>query len=453
MFKTAREVSKQYKEVIIRILFTIFVLVIFRVGASITAPGVHLNQSLNNSNNNGLEFFSLISMLGGGAINRFSIFALGVSPYITASIIVQLLSTDVVPTLTRWSKSGEKGKKKLELMNRILTVPFAIMQGYATILGLQSQNIISVDWSGSGAGPATFYYFLIPMVLLAGTMLSLWMADQITNRGIGNGISLIIFGGIAASLPFNLATTFKFWVSPDSNNGVIFQGALRFALYLIAFLLIIAVVVFFNESERHIPIQQSGSGLTLKGDKSSYLPLKVNSAGVIPVIFSSAIITAPMTIAQIVQSSNPSSGFAYFTEHYLSLNSWPGISLFAVMTILFTYLYAHVQINPEQMAENFQKAGTYIPGVKPGKETEVYIKRMLNRLSTIGAIFLTAVAVLPFLISKIANLPSSLAIGGTGLIIMVGVSLDTTKQIKGRITQHSFLNYKDKKTDKEHLWS
>lgn len=453
MFKTTREVTKQYKEVILRILFTIFVLVIFRVGSFITAPGVHLNSELNGNNNNGLEFFNLISMLGGGAINRFSIFALGVSPYITASIIVQLLSTDVVPTLTRWAKSGEKGKRKLELMNRILTVPFAIMQGFATILGLQSQHIIDVDWSGSGVGPAMFYYFLVPMILLAGTMLSLWMADQITNRGIGNGISLIIFGGIAANLPFNLAATFKYWVGTDPNNAVIFQGGLQFTLYLLAFLLIILIVVFFTESERHIPIQQSGSGLTLKGDKSSYLPLKINSAGVIPVIFSSALITAPMTVAQIIQSGNPNSGFAKFTQNYLSLQSWVGISIFAVMTILFTFLYAHVQINPEQMSQNFQKAGTYIPGVKPGKETEVYIKRMLNRLSTIGAAFLTFVAVLPFLISKIANLPSSLAIGGTGLIIMVGVALDTAKQIKGRITQHSFLNYKEQKVSQEHLWS
>ncbi|WDA53667.1 MAG: preprotein translocase subunit SecY [Spiroplasma endosymbiont of Drosophila atripex] len=452
MFTTTRELIKKYKEVIIRILFTIFILFIFRVGAFITVPGVTLNEDLSSSNSSGIEFFNLISMLGGGAISRFSVFALGVSPYITASIIVQLLSTDVVPTLTRWAKSGEKGKKKLELMNRVLTVPFAIMQGFATIFGLQSQHIISVDWSsGSGAaGPEVFYYVLIPAILLAGTMLSLWMADQITNRGIGNGISLIIFGGIAANLPFNLASTFKYWVGPDTNNGVIFQGALKFALYFAAFLLIILVVVFFSESERHLPIQQTGSGLTLKGDKSSYLPLKVNSAGVIPVIFSSALITAPMTVAQIVDQN---SGFANFARNYLSLQSWPGISIFAIMTIMFTFLYAQVQINPEQMAKNFQKSGTYIPGVQPGKETEVYIKRMLNRLSTIGSFFLTAVAVTPFLISKFTNLPSSLAVGGTGLIIMVGVALDTTKQIKGRITQHSFLNYKENKDAKEHLWS
>jgi len=450
VFTTTRELIKKYKEVITRILFTVFVLFIFRVGAFITIPGVTLIQDLNSSNSSGLEFFQLISMLGGGAISRFSIFALGVSPYITASIIVQLLSSDVVPTLTRWAKSGEKGKRKLELMNRVLTVPFAIMQGFATILGLQSQHIINVDWNDGGAGPKNFYFILIPAILLAGTMLSLWMADQITNRGIGNGISLIIFGGIAANLPLNLKSTFNYWVGPDTNNSVIFQGALKFALYFVAFLLIILVVVFFSESERHMPIQQTGSGLTLKGDKTSYLPLKVNSAGVIPVIFSSALTTAPMTIAQIVGSN---SGFAIFVKDYLSFQSWTGIAIFAIITILFTYLYAHVQINPEQMASNFQKSGTYIPGIKPGKETEVYIKRMLNRLSTVGAFFLTTVAVLPFLISKLTNLPSALAVGGTGLIIMVGVALDTTKQIKGRITQHSFLNYKENKNAKEHLWT
>lgn len=439
-----------------KLAFTLLALLVVRLGVLITIPGVNINEKVSSSKDS-REFFNLIAMLGGGSIDRFSLFALGLSPYITASIIVQLLSTDLVPVLTRWAKSGEKGKRKLDTLTKWLTLPFAIMQGFATIMTLAQQGIISLKWQEASLGTistsALFYYILIPMVLLAGTFFILWLADQITIRGIGNGVSLIIFAGIAANLPFNIVKTFQYWIGQQSEQVVIFSGFLKFLLYMVGFLLIILMVVFFAESERRIPIQQTGSGLALKSEKAPYLPLKINSAGVIPVIFASAIITAPLTIAQIVKANNPNgTSFTNFTEVYLALDSWTGMSIFVVLIILFTFLYAQIQINPEQMAENFQKSGTFIPGIKPGKETEKYIKSTLNRLSTIGSMFLAFVAILPTLISKLTNLPQTLAIGGTGVIIMVGVAIEVIRQIKGQLTQQSYVRFKAKDNETKNIW-
>lgn len=453
-----KQFSKKHHDILSRIVFTLAILLIICLGGLITLPGVILNKNLSENNPRNQDFFKLLSILGGGSIEKFSIFSLGLSPYITASIIVQLLSTDLIPILTRWAKSGEKGRRKLDTLTKWITLPFALMQGFATILTLAQQGVIEVKWSSSSVS-TLFYYILIPVLLLAGTFLILWLADQITIRGIGNGISLVIFAGIASSLPFNIAQTFQFWVGNQNESLVVFSGTLKFLLYMVGFLLVVLLVVFFAESERRIPIQQTGSGLVLKSESAPYLPLKVNSAGVIPVIFASAIISAPLTIAQIVKikaisEANPlgKTAFTNFTEQYLALHTWTGMGIFSFLIIVFTFLYAQIQINPEQLAENFQKNGTFIPGVRSGKETERYIKSILNRLSTIGSIFLAFVAILPTLISKLTNLPQSLAIGGTGVIIMVGVAIEVIKQIKGHLTQQSYINYKTEQKQKNNLW-
>lgn len=446
------------KDLMKRIGFTLLVLVLIRLGSYLTVPGVTISQNFQDLSNND-QFFSLISMLGGGTLGKFSILALGVSPYITASIIVQLLSTDVIPPLSRWAKSGERGRKKLDRLTKWLTIPFAIMQGIATIFTMANQGIISPKWDSSdfGTGSPIFYYLLVSTALIAGTMLMLWLADQMTIKGIGNGVSLIIFAGIVAQLPNNLQTTFKFWISGQEDINLLFDGILKFLVYVVMFLLVVLFVVMLNESERKLPIQQTGSGLA-SGDENNrpFLPLKINSAGVIPVIFASALISAPITVAQIISVSNPANGFVQFTNNYLSFSTWPGIIIYAVLTILFTFLYSQVQINPEKIAENFQKAGTFIPGVRPGKETEKYIKGTINRLSILGSVFLAAIAILPYVISKLTSLPSALAIGGTGLIIMVSVALETMRQVKGRITQQAFIDKKSQKLEDEtkdsYLW-
>lgn len=433
------------KDLIKRIFFTLMVLVLIKAGSLLTIPGITINKNFEKKVNDS-QFFSLLSMLGGGTLGQFSILALGVSPYITASIIVQLLSTDVIPVLSRWAKSGEKGRKKLDRLTKYLTIPFAVMQGIATIFTLQKNQVITPKWESAndfGKGTAGFYYTLVGCVLLAGTFLMLWLADQITIKGIGNGVSLIIFAGIVSKLPDSFKQTYTHWVGGQGDTNLLFDGILQYSIYLAMFFLVVLFVVVLNESERRIPIQQTGSGLAGTNDANKpYLPLKINSAGVIPIIFASALISAPITISQIIELDNPQNGFVLFTKNYLDFKTWPGISIYGILVILFTFLYSQVQMNPEKMAENFQKSGTFIPGVRPGKETERYLKGVINRLSCIGSIFLSFIAILPYIIAKVTDLPNQLAIGGTSLIIMVSVSLETIRQIKGRITQQSFINKK-----------
>ncbi|ASZ08902.1 preprotein translocase subunit SecY [Mesoplasma chauliocola] len=453
------------KDILGRIAFTLLLLVIIRVGVYITVPGIRLTDEYQNVINNS-QFFQLLSTLGGGTIGRFSILALGVSPYITASIIVQLLSTDVVPILTRWNKSGERGRKKLDKLTKVLMIPFALMQGIATIFTLQQQGVIEPGWSSTNvmASPA-FYYVLVPLVMLAGSYFMLWIADQITIKGVGNGISIVIFIGIIVQLPNQITATYQFWIPSDESINVFFDGIIKFGIYMLVFFVVIFSVVLMNEAERKIPIQQTGSGLIDSKDHTPYLPLKLNNAGVIPVIFASALISTPITIAQIIDPTATSSvgestnGFVRFTQHYLSFNTWWGIGIFSVMIVLFTFLYAQVQINPEKISENFQKSGTFIPGIKPGKDTTEFLKGTINRLSLFGAIFLAAIAALPYVISKVTNLPSQLAIGGTGLIICISVAIQTTQQLQGRITQHRFIESKKQKFTEEstnqsstHIW-
>ncbi|WP_027048427.1 preprotein translocase subunit SecY [Mesoplasma syrphidae] len=435
------------KDLVFRIVFTLLVLLILRVGIYITVPGVKINEGFT-SGVSDIQFFQLLSTLGGGSIGKFSILALGVSPYITASIIVQLLSTDVIPVLSRWSKSGERGRKKLDKLTKILMIPFAIMQGEATIFTLQAKGLISPGWSDANSVASTgFYYVLVPLIMLAGSFLMLWIADQITVRGVGNGVSIIIFIGIITTMPNNFKATFQFWVSnTDEEAAILFDGILKFMIYVGVFFLVIFAIVLTNEAERKIPIQQTGSGLVDSKDHTPYLPLKINNAGVIPVIFASAIISTPITISQIIDAKGTSNnGFVYFANHFLSFDTWWGISIYAVMIILFTFLYSQVQINPEKIAENFQKSGTFIPGIKPGKDTEKYLTGTINRLSVLGATFLSGIAILPYVISKLTSLPSNLAIGGTGLIICISVAIQTMQQLKGRLIQQAYIDKKKEK--------
>lgn len=435
------------KNLIKRICFTLGILIIIRFATYLTVPGIIVSPNLNDLSNEG-QFFGLISMLGGGTLGKFSILALGVSPYITASIIVQLLSTDVIPILSRWDRGGQKGRKKLDYLTKFLTIPFAIMQSIATIFTMSNQGLITPKWNLNyfGIGNSVFYYILVPAALISGTIIMLWLADQISINGIGNGISLIIFAGIISKLPLNLKITFNFWISNQEDINLLFDGILKFLLYIIMFLLIILLIIILNESERHLPIQQTGSGLNdIDELNAPFLPFKINSAGVIPVIFASALISAPITISQIISISKPDNWFVGFTNNYLSFHSWTGIFVYAILIVLFTFLYSQIQMNPEKIADNFQKSGTFIPGFPPGKETQNYIKKIINYLSILGSFFLAFIAILPYVISKLTNLPSSLAIGGTGLIIMVSVILETIRQIKGRITQQSFINKKIQK--------
>ncbi len=399
-----------------RVLITLLLILLFRLGTLVTLPGAEVTGQLGNE----ASFLSLLNMLGGGGLTQFSIFALGVTPYITASIIIQLLSTDVVPPLARLNKQGEKGRIKIEKITRMTAIFIAIIQSLAISLALIGTGYVTIPASGS-----QFVYVLdYTIILVAGSMVSIWIADQITMYGIGNGTSMLILVGILAVIPQNISNA---W------NGIVGQtpvltSFIFFFFYIFLFLIVIMFIGWFEKSERQIPIQQTGRGLNLMKTKQTHMPLKVNPAGVIPVIFASSIMTLPPTIAQFF----PDTQGKYWIEQNFALTAPFGLSLYGLLVFLFTLFYANININAQQTAENFQKQSTFIIGVKPGEDTERYIGRSVTALSVIGAIFLTFIATLPYLLGLI-GIPTYLYIGGTSTIILVSVSLETWSQLNARI--------------------
>ncbi len=369
------------------------------------------------------SFIGIMNTLGGGGLTQFSVFALGVSPYITASIIIQLLSTDVIPYLSRLNKQGEKGRIKVEKITRYLTIFIATMQSLAVILALSSTGYLDLGaYNGFGG------IMLVTSIMVSGSMVSLWIADQITVSGVGNGTSIIIVVGIAARIPNMMTSQLSFFIGDAATAELILIGAMNFIFYLLFTFGLIWLIAFFETSERRLPIQQTGQGLNLVNDEQTYLPIKVNPAGVIPVIFASAIMSLPGTIAQFFGDTQ---GAIWVTEN-ISLSAPIGIAIFAVLMFLFGMFYAHININSIDMAENFQKSSTFIIGIKPGEDTEKYISRTVTRLSIIGSFQLTMLAILPYLLTFL-GIPKQIAVGGTSMIILVSVAIDTWEQINARV--------------------
>ena len=408
------------KEIVGRIFFTIMVLFVVRIGAAITVPGVSTSEELSNALNSG-NAIAMMNILGGGALSNFSVFALGVSPYITAQIIIQLLSKDVLPALTELSKQGQYGRKKIEMATRYLTLLLGAVQAYGIIKTMQNNSYISLTLEDN-----FWTYAYIITVLLAGSMLTMWLGDQITEKGLGNGISIIIFAGCVRSLPIQISTAWTKWVASNMDHGsqALITGAFQFALYILAFILIVAGVVFFETAKRKIPVQHAGKGgQTASMARASFLPIKVNSAGVIPVIFASSIMMAPSVIASFISSDAANASwlkiFSY-SEMYqmpgIDGSTWGmpwGLLIYIALIIAFTFFYSEMQIDPEQMADNFQKNGSYIPGIRPGKETERYVGKVLNRVTCIGALALAVISALPMVLvlSGLFGDDTSLAIG------------------------------------------
>ncbi len=431
------------KEVVSRIFFTVMILFVFRIGCAIPAPGIDASEFTDQLTNNTNNILSLMNLLGGGALQNFSIFALGVSPYITAQIIIQLLSMDVLPALTELNRQGQYGRRKIEMATRYLTLMLAAVQAYGII-----QTAKNTSWITFTMDESFLTYAYIVTVMVGGTMLVMWLGDQITTKGIGNGISVIIFAGIVCSLPSQISTAFNKWVLTNWNhsNIEVTKGVLQFVLYILAFILIIAFVVFIELSKRKIPVQHATrSGGSEKLSKASFLPIKVNSAGVIPVIFASTILMAPSLIATFISSDAANAEWLKVFQYNQLVNTggvmvpW-GLMIYVVLVFAFTFFYANLQINPAQLAESFQKNGSYIPGIRPGIETEKYVSRVLNRVTLIGAFALTFIAALPVILtlSGVFGNDSSLALGGTGLIIVVGVALELNNQINGLIAGKSY---------------
>ncbi|MEE0014363.1 MAG: preprotein translocase subunit SecY [Bacilli bacterium] len=417
MFKSMKQLfTPTNKDLRHRIYFTLGALLIFILGISIRVPGT---QDLTSN----LGFLELINTMGGGALKNFSIFALGVMPYITASIIMQLLQMDVIPYFSELSKQGPTGRQKLNQITRYMGIIFAFIEGYA----------FAFAFIGKTGTPMEYLY--ISIVLTAGTSFLLWLGDQITQKGIGNGMSLIIMAGIIATLPQMFIDAFKSLIVFEGTAQVITLGIIKFLIFVIIYFAIVIGVIFIQESERRIPIQYANKSTNAFGSAAqSFMPIRINSAGVIPVIFASSLLSIPSIIAQVVKNE----GFAVFVQKYLTYTTPLGFLIYIIFIFFFAYFYTFVQLKPEEFAKNLQENGGYIPGIRPGEETKKHISKVLSRLTVLGASFLVVIAGLPILFSKFTSLPTSVSIGGTGLLIVVGVALETYKQLEGSLLSRSY---------------
>ncbi|MFL2075247.1 preprotein translocase subunit SecY [Marinilactibacillus psychrotolerans] len=417
------------KDVRTRVMFTLGILIVFRLGTHITVPGVNA-QALDELSTTGL--FNLLDTFGGGALNKYSLFALGVSPYITASIVIQLLQMDVLPKFKEWAEQGEVGRKKLNQATRYLTIVLAFFQAIGISYGF---NALSEFDLVRNPGPTT--YLMIAVMLTAGTMLVMWLGEMITVHGFGNGISLIIFSGIIARLPQDIT---EFYNVQIRNAGDEIVTSVLFAIgIIVAMIILVIFVTYMENAKRNIPVRYSKRANASK--EGAFLPLKVNSAGVIPVIFASSFLMTPQIILGYFAQNNQKAGWYQVLNNIFDLQQPTGAVFYLFLIVVFAYFYAFIQVNPEKAAENLQKQNGYIPSIRPGKATEEYLGYMLIRLSTVGAIYLGIISILPIIASALWKLPSSLALGGTSLLIVVGVALDSMRQLEGLLSKKSYQGF------------
>lgn len=408
------------KEIRKRIIFTLTMLLIYRLGTVITVPNVdHVKLSAPMEQNSILE---MMSVLGGGQLQSFSVFSLGVGPYITASIIIQLLSMDIIPYLTELAKQGKQGQLQMDKITRYLAVVLGFAQAI-TLMKVYEELLVDTAWSS---------YFYMGTIMVAGTMFLLWLGDQITSKGVGNGVSLIIMSGIVSSMPTSYTAVWNSLL----GTGFSAKGLLSFSLFVLMNFAIVVLVIYMSQAVRKITIQYTSSSGAPRGRNMNHLPLKINSASVVPVIFAGAIIQAPIIALSYI---NQQSKLFIFLNKYMTLNSPIGILVYAILVFLFTFFYTHLTVDPEKISEDFGKNNSYIPGVRPGKDTMRHISTILNRITLFGAVFLTFIAVLPPLLPIITSgLIPQAAASGTGVIIVVGVALETVKELQARMAKRDY---------------
>lgn len=407
-----------------KILFTVLLLAIYRLGNTIPTPGIS-PQGLGETTNSGL--LGLIGLVSGGNLQQFSIFALGVLPYITASIVIQLLTT-AVPTLEKLSKEGEEGRKKINQYTRYSAIVLGTIQ--ATIFALYVVNSVPQALA-PGYDPGFATILLMVLTQVAGIAFTMWLGERISEIGIGNGISLIIFAGIAALFPAEISATAQL-----AREGAV--SALGIVGFIAIVLAVIAGIVFVYQAERRVPVQYARkqiAGRAATGGQQTYLPIKVNQAGVIPVIFASAIFTLPQILQSSLQNSAPD--VAAFISRYLSLGSPTGLALEVLLIFGFTYLYNSVQFDPKRVAENLREAGGFIPGIRPGAPTAEHLGFISSRITLWGALFLAILVISPQIMRSITGI-QSFQFSGTSLLIVVGVALDTLKQLEAQLTVRSY---------------
>ena len=413
-----------------KVVFTLGILFVFRLGAGIVIPYIDTSAITSAATSSGI--FGIMNMLGGGTLEKFSLFSLGVSPYITSSIIIELLSMDVVPALTQWNKEGNTGKKKKDKVTRVLTLALAIIQGGSLTYAFDKGYSIL-------ASSSIWTYVYVVVVMAAGSMFTMWLGDQITIKGVGNGTSLLIFTGIVANLPNSFISSFKSMVTFGST----YKTATSLAWYILFVLVYLAIVVFvvFEEGAiRKIPIIYATNTQTVMHTKeSTNLPIKINSSSVIPVIFAASVLAAPRTIISFMKSTSTTQ----MIDNILNYQKPIGFVLYIVMIILFTFFYSHLQIDAKKISEDLKKSGGAIPGVRTGDDTKKYIGTVLNRVTVVGSLFLAIIASIPIIAPEIWKMTSNnaLSLGGTGLIIVTGVALETVRAIKSMLTRREYHGY------------
>lgn len=433
MFRTISNIMK-VDELRKRILFTLLVLIVYRIGAFIPVPNINTDILKLQDQANAGGVFGLLNTFSGGALFQFSIFAMGIMPYITASIIVQLLSMDVIPAFTQWAKEGDVGRKKLAQITRYGTIILGIIQAFGLAIGFN--NI----YNGLVINPTITTYALIAIVLTAGTAFLMWLGEQITENGIGNGISIIIFAGIVAAIPTGIQQIYQ---SQFTDAGdALFLNIVKVVIIALVVVALIVGVIFVQQGVRKIPVQYAKRvvGRKMFGGQSTHIPLKVNAAGVIPVIFALSLLVFPPTIASFWRGNT----VADWIITNLSYTHPLGMTLYVLLIIGFTFFYTFVQMNPEQMADQMKKNGGYIPGIRPGKTTSVYLTRVMTRITLSGALFLAAISILPMLFGNMAGLPASVSIGGTSLLIVIGVGLETMKTIESQLIKRHYKGFINK---------
>lgn len=400
-----------------RILFTLAMFFVFRVGTHVPVPGIDASVIERLFREGTL--FGLLDLFSGGALRTFSVFAMSVTPYINASIIMQLL-TLVIPRLEELAKEGEEGRKKITQYTRYLTVVLALIQAYGMTVGLRSA-VISPTWGS---------FTVIAISLTAGTAFLMWLGEQITEKGIGNGISLLIFAGIVARLP----------AGAGSIGTYLRGGRINwFNLFLLVVIgaLAIAAVVWVSEGQRRIPVQYPKRvvGRRMYGGQSAHIPLRVNQAGVIPIIFASSLLTFPLTLATFINRP-----WAINFANWFRMDRPLYLSTYALLVVFFTYFYTAIVFNPVDVANNIKKYGGFIPGLRPGKPTADYLARVMNRVTLAGSLFLAVIAIMPYMMGALTNIPG-LYFGGTALLIVVGVALETMKQIEAHLVMRQYQGF------------
>ena len=423
-----------------RILFTLMMLIVFRFGAALPVP--FLNAEAMKAfleAGSSMDLFNLFDTFTGGAFQNATVLALGVSPYINASIIIQLL-TVAIPSLERLSKEGVEGRKKINKITRYVGIVLAIIQGAGLYVTLQNMGVNAIQ------NPGVLSFAVIVLTFTAGTAFIVWLGELITEKGLGNGVSMIIFAGIVSRIPTAVSSVVRTYVMEGGSFSA--MGTVIAAVILIIAIAAIALVVFFTDAERRIPVQYAKRvvGRKMYGGQSTNIPIKVAAGGVMPIIFASSIMAFPSTIVRLLSGGNvPTSGVGGTILNCLSTNgpAWTTVVygvLYFLLIIFFTYFYSTIQFNPIEMSNNIKKSGGYIPGIRPGKPTSDYLSKVTSRLNLVGAIFLGIVAVMPIVIGAVIN-NTALQIGGTSLLIMVGVALETVKQMESQMVMRHYKGF------------